>query len=115
MEELRVIQGDTVNTIITITNSEEMEISRVVFSCPSLSIEKDLVMLNQDDIWNLVFTPVETASFWVGRWDFDITVFTTEEEIYTVICKGQLFVEHKRKIIQPIPPGVITGIGWTED
>ena len=115
MEELKVIQGDTLNVTLTIENPEQLQITRVVFGCPSLSIEKDLTMMTEDDLWGFILTPFETANLWVGRWDFDITVFTASGETYTVVHKGQLFVEHKREIVQPIPPGVITGLGWTED
>ena len=114
MEELKVIQGDTLNATLSIENPEALVITRVVFTCLSLSLQKDLGMLNDDDLWGFVLTPEETEDLRVGRWDFDITVFTADAERYTVVHKGQLFVEHKRDII-PIPPGVITGLGWTED
>ena len=116
MEELKVIQGDTLNVTLTIENPEELEINRVVFTCPSLNMQRDLTELNDDDLWGFVIQPAETNDLWVGRWDFDITAFTVDSERYTVIHKGQFVVEHKRdRNIQPIPPGVITGIGWTED
>lgn len=115
MEELKVIQGDTLNVTLTIENPEALDIARVVFTCPSLSIQKELTEVSHDDLWCFVLTPEETAGLWVGRWDFDITAITTDDEKYTAIHKGQFFVEHKRDKVQPIPPGVITGIGWTED
>ena len=43
MEELKVIQGDTLSCVLTIEKPEELEISRVVFNCPSLKIQKDLI------------------------------------------------------------------------
>ena len=50
MEELKVIQGDTLNVTLTIENPEALVITRVVFTCPSLSIEKDLGMMSEDDL-----------------------------------------------------------------
>lgn len=118
MEELKVIQGDTLSCVLTIEKPEELEISRVVFSCPSLKIQKDLIPSDEyGSLWGLSMNADETVDLWIGRWSFDITVITPNQQIYTVIHNGQFIVEQKRDKngIQPIPPGVITGIGWTED
>ena len=118
MEELKVIQGDTLSCVLTIEKPEELEISRVVFNCPSLKIQKDLIPSDEyGSLWGLSMNADETVDLWIGRWSFDITVITPNQQIYTVIHNGQFIVEQKRDKngIQPIPPGVITGIGWTED
>ena len=47
MEELKVIQGDTLSCVLTIEKPEDLEISRVIFNCPSLNIKKDLVPSNE--------------------------------------------------------------------
>lgn len=118
MEELKVIQGDTLSCVLTIEKPEELEISRVVFNCPSLKIQKDLIPSNDcEGLWGLTMSAEETVDLWIGRWSFDMTATTSNQQIYTVIHNGQFIVEQKRDRngTQPIPPGVITGIGWTED
>lgn len=117
MEELTVIQGDTLSCLLTIEKPEELEISKVVFNCPSLGIERDLIPANEcEDLWGLTMSASETENLWIGRWDFNITVTGANQQVYTVIHNGNFIVERKRKTgSTPIPPGVITGIGWTED
>lgn len=120
MEELKVIQGDTLSCVLTIEKPTDLTVERVIFNCPSLNINKDLVPSNTcEDQWGLAMSAEETTNLWVGRWDFDITAITSNQAVYTVIHNGQFIVEHKRDKgvppTPPIPPGVITGIGWTED
>ena len=117
MEELKVIQGDTLSCVLTIEKPEDLEISRVIFNCPSLNIKKDLIPSNEcEELWGLVLNAEETVDLWIGRWGFDITAITPNEQIYTVVHNGQFIVEQKRdRHVEPIPPGVITGLGWTED
>ena len=69
MEEIEIIQGDSLATIVKIENPDEMNISRVVFACPSLEIEKDLIPANTEDDseWALVMSPEDTITLWVGR------------------------------------------------
>lgn len=117
MEELRVIQGDTLNATITIENPEQITITQVVFYCPSLEIEKNLGQLANynDDVWGFSLGPTETSQLRVGRWDFDIKAYTNQSQIFTVI-KGNFVVDYSRvKAIIPPSPEVISGIGYTED
>lgn len=68
MEELKVIQGDTLSCVLTIEKPEELEISRVVFNCPSLKIQKDLIPSNDcEDLWGLTMSAEETVDLWIGR------------------------------------------------
>lgn len=49
MEELDIIQGDTLNAVITIDNPDELEISQVTFECPSLNLSYGLTEVTDED------------------------------------------------------------------
>lgn len=121
MKDLSVIQGDTLDLTLTLDKPNEMVIASVVFDCPSLNIKRELSELsNDEDVWGLQIAPEETSNLRVGRWDYCITATTASDDKYTVIHNGQFIVEYKREPKSPVPPvppgpGVITGIGWTED
>jgi len=115
---LSVIQGDTLDVTLTIENPEALEINRVIFTVPSLQIQKDLTPLNvdNDDLWGLVIPAKETAQLRVGRWSYSITAISDNSKVYTVLFKNVMNVMYNRsKNIGPVPPYVIKGIGWTED
>ena len=117
MEELQVIQGDSVNTVVTIENPKNMDIVSVVFTCPSLDIKRFLVKTQDDDEeWLLMFGPTETINFWIGRWDFDITANTSIGQQMTVVYHGQFIVKSKReRRVNPCPTNILGGLGYTED
>ena len=120
MEELKVIQGDTLECLLTIENPEQLEINRVLFNCPSLQLAVDLTPANLEDdsLWALIINSEYTVDLRVGRWGYDITAYTDDNKQYTVIHNGDFIVKHKRDrsaTPTPIPPGIIGGIGYTED
>ena len=116
---LAVIQGDTLDVTVEIENPDNLLLTRVVFSCPSLQIEKELFQLTndaQDNMWGFILSVDETKDLRVGDWKFNITAISDNAEVFTVVFKGTLHVEYNRsKSIGPVPPYMIKGIGWTED
>lgn len=68
MEELRVIQGDTLDCMLTIENPEELVISKVLFNCPSLQLAVELTQAVEDDtLWLLLINSANTVDLRVGR------------------------------------------------
>ena len=115
MKDLKVVQGDTLEYTLKI-ESPEWEINRVLFNCPSLQLAAELVPSN-DGEWLLTLSSETTVDLRVGRWGCDITAYALGKQ-YTVIHNGNFIVEYKRdrgSTPTPVPPGVITGIGYTED
>jgi len=49
MKNLNVIQGDTLDVILTLENPEEIDINKVVFKCPSLALEVPMKTTLLDD------------------------------------------------------------------
>lgn len=96
METFSVIQGDTVNVQVDIKNPKLMNIVNATFCCPSLQLTRDLTPTNKDDCWLLEIEPNVTKNLYVGRWDFDITVYTDKDEIFTAIHNGCMEVLYKR-------------------
>lgn len=116
---LAVIQGDTLDVTVDIENPDELVLTRVVFICPSLDIQKELTKLNdpteEDNMWGFILPAQDTKNLRVGDWNFNIAAISDDSEVFTVVFKGVLHVEYNRsKNIGPVPP-INVGFGWTED
>lgn len=89
MEYLSVIQGDTLDAVITIEKPEELEISSVHFVCASLGLDEELLLSDTEEplepAYSFMLAPEVTQSLGVGNWNFDIIVNLDGGEVYTVL------------------------------
>ncbi len=91
------IQGDTLDVTLTIDKPEDLEVKRVVFSCPAIKLEQDLDCLEDSNtLWHLLISSEDTKDFRVGRWEYNMTAITGDDQVYTVIFKGRFDVIYKR-------------------
>ena len=71
MEYLSVIQGDALDVVVTVENPQGLPISKVMFVCQSLKLEKELEPALEDDPLNDIYTlsllPSETQPLGVGN------------------------------------------------
>lgn len=103
MEQLSVIQGDTLDAVVTIEKPEDLVISEVHFKCPSQELNEELALIENEDeeadpyfpTYGFTLTPETTQSLRVGNFDFDIIVTLDGGEVYTVI-RGNFEVIYRR-------------------
>lgn len=100
MECLSIIQGDTLDAIVTIEKPSELVLEKVRFVCASLELDEELseTESNEDDTevgYNFSLTPEITQSLGVGNWNFDIIVELDSGEIYTVL-QGLFEVKYRK-------------------
>ena len=75
MECLSIIQGDTLDAVVTIEKPAELVISKVRFVCASLSLDRELARADTDEEeseetevdYAFMLTPEETQALGVGN------------------------------------------------
>lgn len=101
MEQLSVIQGDTLDAIVMLEKPEDLVIESVYFKCPSQELNEELTLVEDAEVsdtevdYGFTLSPEVTQSLRVGNFDFDIIVTLDSGEIYTVI-RGNFEVIYRK-------------------
>lgn len=70
MEYLSIIQGDTLDAVLTIDNPADLEISSVKFVCQSLGLNEEFVPSNKEDMkdtYSICIDNSTTQKLYVGN------------------------------------------------
>lgn len=89
--EISIIQGDSYQKSIEITNVDTELIESIVFSCKALNLTRELTKSLIGNKYELYFTSTETAAFSVLNSNYDLTVKFNDGKIKTIIYNS--FIE----------------------
>lgn len=95
MNDIFIIQGDTYEANLNIVGIESISvIEKCVFSCQYFGICKNLE--KSENAFKLHLSPSETEVLKIGKSDYDITLFFTDDNVATVIYGGVIQVLPKK-------------------
>lgn len=101
-KQIKIIQGDSYQLNVTITNNPYI-IDHVVMSSKKLSIKKPLTYDSISGKYIFTLSPQETAILPAGKFDYDLTIFFVDDKVSTVIYRIEFTVLPKTN------PAVIGG------
>ena len=89
--QISIIQGDSYQKNIVITNVDTELIESVVFSCKTLNLTRELTKSLIGNKYELYFTATETLAFSVFNSNYDLTVKFKDSKIKTIVYNS--FIE----------------------
>lgn len=90
-KQIKVIQGDSYQLNVSITNASGT-IDHIVVSSNKLVIKKTLTYDSENDKYIFKLTADETAILKTGNFDYDLTIFFTDENVQTIAYKAEIVV-----------------------
>lgn len=89
--QISIIQGDSYQKSIEITNVDTELIESIVFSCKALNLTRELTKSLIGNKYELYFTATETLAFSVFNSSYDLTVKFKDSKIKTIVYNS--FIE----------------------
>lgn len=103
---IRIIQGDTYQLNVSITDNSEMvsNIASVYLSCKGLNITQELEYNSELNKYIFSLFPEETIRLTPGNYDYDLTILFEDDNVYTTLYRAEFIVLPKVNEVNELEP-----------
>ena len=91
---IKVIQGDSYQLNVSVENVTNA-IDHITISSEKLGIKKALTYDSENNKYVFTLSPDETKDLKVGKDDYDLTIFFTDENVLTIVYRCEIVIYEK--------------------